>query len=514
MTGVGNLASLLDEAALRHGSRPALLLSDGTAVDYATLQAEATRYAGLLRAAGVAPGDRVAILLPNVPSFVTAYFGALRVGAVVVPLNALFKRIEIEERLADSGAKVLVAPPEREAELAECLGRQSVTLIDPARAADAEPVPELVEREPGEPAVLLYTSGTTGGPKGAELTHASLRSAAQCLAGPLLGLTPDDVLFGAAPLAHVFGQSGIMNSAIVAGSCVLLVSRFEPEASLELMQKTSTTVFLGVPTMIIGLLTAAAHAPTLPPFRVGHSGGAPLAVEVLSAFNARFGCPMLEGYGLTETSGAAVTHHLGQVTKAGSVGTPVAGAELRIVDAVGQVVAGGEIGEVWFRGPGVMRGYWHNPEATRAALDDEGWFATGDMGYVDADGYLFLVDRKKDMIIRGGYNVYPREVEEIVYQHPSVLEAIVVGVPDARLGEEIVALVVPRAGVACDPDEVREFVRERIAAYKYPRLVVVTDALPRGPSGKILKRKVDRNVLREALLAARQGEAPAGPPPP
>ena len=501
-----NLAALLDEAAARHGSRPALL-HEGIAIDYATLQEHATRCAGLLRANGIGPGDRVAILLPNVPAFVAFYFGALRLGAVVVPLNALLKSIEIEQRLADSGATVLVAPPGREAELAACVERRSVRLIDPAFAEAAEPVAEIVACDPSEPAVLLYTSGTTGGPKGAELTHAGLRAAAHCLAVPLLGLTPDDVLFGAAPLAHIFGQSGIMNSAIVAGSCVLLVSRFEPDVSLEQMRETSTTVFLGVPTMVIGLLKAAESATALPPFRVAHSGGAPLPVEVLGAFKARFGCPMLEGYGLTETSGAAVTHHLGQATKPGSVGTPVAGADVRIVGDTGRALPDGEIGEVSFRGPGVMRGYWRSPEATRAALDADGWFATGDMGYVDADGYLFLVDRKKDMIIRGGYNVYPREVEEIVYQHPSVLEAVVVGVPDERLGEEVVAVVVPRPGVSCDPDEVREFVRERIAAYKYPRLVVVTDALPRGPSGKILKREIDRGALRDALLETRRVDA-------
>ena len=250
------------------------------------------------------------------------------------------------------------------------------------------------------------------------------------------------------------------------------------------MVETSTTVFLGVPTMVMGLLEAAASAPALPPFRVAHSGGAPLAVETLGAFTARFGCPMLEGYGLTETPGAVVTHHLGQATKAGSVGTPVAGAELRIADGERHAVPDGEIGEVLVRGPGLMRGYWQSAEATRAAIDSEGWFATGDMGYRDEDGYLFLVDRKKDVILRGAYNVYPREVEEILYQHPAVLEAVVVGVPDPKLGEEVVAVIVPRPEVPCDPDEIKGFVRDRIAAYKYPRLVVVATELPRGRAAR------------------------------
>ena len=501
-----NLAALLDEAAARHGSRPALL-HEGIAIDYATLQEHATRCAGLLRANGIGPGDRVAILLPNVPEFVAFYFGALRLGAVVVPLNALLKSIEIEQRLADSGATVLVAPPEREAELAACVERQSVRLIDPALAEAAEPVAEIVACDPSEPAVLLYTSGTTGGPKGAELTHAGLRSAAHCLAVPLLGLTPDDVLFGAAPLAHIFGQSGIMNSAIVAGSCVLLVSRFEPE---RVARADAGDVDDRVPRRPDDGDRAAQSGRE----RDGAAAvqGRPLRRRTPPRRGARrvqstFRLPHARGIWAHRDIGCRrdASPRAGDEGRVG--GTPVAGADVRIVGDNGQALPGGEIGEVSFRGPGVMRGYWRSPEATRAALDADGWFATGDMGYLDADGYLFLVDRKKDMIIRGGYNVYPREVEEIVYQHPSVLEAVVVGVPDERLGEEVVAVVVPRPGVSCDPDEVREFVRERIAAYKYPRLVVVTDALPRGPSGKILKREIDRGALRDALLETRRVDA-------
>jgi long-chain acyl-CoA synthetase len=470
---LSNLALLLTNAAARHAAQPALI-HEGERIAYAELDERAARFAGLLRLRGVGPGDRVALLLPNEPAYIAAFSGALRLGAIVVPLNPLLKSGEIDQRLNDSGASLLV----------------DSNLVDAAEAA--EPVAEVVAREPGDTAVLLYTSGTTGKAKGAELTHAGLRSAAEFLAGPLLGLTEEDVVLGAAPLTHVFGLSGVMNPALVAGACVALMPRFDAESALELMQRERAGVFLGVPSMCIMLLRAAESAADVPGLRVAHVGGSPLAPETLEAFASRFGCPVLEGYGMTETGGGVVSHVLGQRCKPGSVGTPAPGVELRID------VIEGDVGEVLLRGPSLFRGYWNNPAATGEALDGEGWFRTGDVGYLDEDGYLFLVDRMKDVILRGGYTVYPREVEDVLYEHPSVLEATVVGVPDETLGEEVVALVVPRAG-GCDPEDVKEFVRARIAAYKYPRLVVVTDELPRTPSGKILKREIDRQVLRRAL---------------
>ncbi len=483
---MANLALLLDEAAAKHGTRAAIAF-EGRRIDYAELAAGAARHAGLLRAHGVERGDRVAILLPNVPAFVEAYYGALRLGAVLVPINALLKQAEVRSRLADSGAGVVVAPPERAAELA------GMTVVDPGAAAAAVAVEEIAEVDPDALAVLLYTSGTTGGPKGAELTHDGLRRAAMAIVGETLGLGPEDVLFGAAPLAHVFGQTGCMTAAIASGACLALVQRFEAGAALELIRETGVTVFLGVPTMCVALLKAAESSPEAPQFRIGHTGGAPLAVETLRAFVERFGGPVLEGYGMTETGGPALTHHLGQTIKPGSVGTPIEGIEARIA------ATDGPVGELLLRGPCLMRGYWNNEAATREAVDQDGWFATGDVGYFDEDGYLYLVDRKKDVILRGGYNVYPREVEEVLYAHPAVREAIVVGVPDPLLGEEVVALVVPRGDVGCEPEELKAYVRERIAAYKYPRLVVLVEDLPRGPSGKILRREVDREALRAQL---------------
>ena len=490
---MANLADLLADAARAHGERPALL-HDGESISYDELDARAARFSGLFRAKGVVAGDRVAVLLPNEPSFVAAYFGALRLGALVVPLNPLLRRPEIESRLANAGAALLVAPVDRAGEL-EGVGAE---LVDPAAADEAEPVVEIAGRAPGDPAVLLYTSGTSGGAKGAELTHEGLRANARFLGREVLGLTPGDVVLGSTPLSHVLGQSGVMNAAIAFGSCVALMPRFEPAATLETMERRKAGVFLGVPTMCKALLQAAESQATVPRLRVAHVGGAPLPPETLRAFADRFGCPVLEGYGMTEV-GTASSHRLGQEVRPGSVGPAAAGIALRVVGLDRVDVPSGEIGEVLVQGRWLMRGYWRNPGATRETIDPDGWLATGDMGYLDEDGYLFLVDRKKDVILRGGYSVYPREVEDVLHEHPAVQEAAVVGVPHDALGEEVVAVVVPASGVACDPQEIQEFVRARVAGYKYPRLVVVADRLPRGPTGKLVKREIDRQSLRAAL---------------
>jgi long-chain acyl-CoA synthetase len=487
-----NLADLLVSAAGTYGSGTALV-HERTRVDYRELEALSARFAGLLAARGVTAGDRVAVLLPNEPAFVGAYYGALRLGAIVVPLNPLLRRAEIESRIADAEARLVVAPSEREEEL-EGVGAE---LVEPGAAADARPVGEVEDRASADPAVLLYTSGTSGGAKGAELTHAGLRENALFLGREVLGLTPDDTILGSTPLSHVLGQSGVMNAAIACGACVALLPRFDPQAALELMSE-GASVFLGVPTMCKAMLQATEGVETVPSLRVAHVGGAPLPPETLRAFAARFGCQVLEGYGMTEV-GTASSHRPGQDVRPGSVGPPADGIELRIVGLDGSDAPPGEIGEVLVRGRWLMRGYWRNPDATRETLDADGWLATGDMGYLDADGYLFLVDRKKDVILRGGYSVYPREIEDVLHEHPAVQEAAVVGVPDETLGEEVVALVVPSPAATCDPQEIQEFTRARVAAYKYPRLVVIADRLPRGPTGKLLKREIDRESLRAAL---------------
>jgi long-chain acyl-CoA synthetase len=495
---VTNLAGLLADSAARQGDEPALLAGGGS-VAYARLDRLAGAFASLLLARGVAAGERVALMLPNVPAFVGAYFGALRAGAVVVPLNVLLRPREVETRLRDAAPVLLVTDDERLAEAgvaAAAAGVAAVAVPDDGGAVVAahEPSPDAVPRADGDPAVILYTSGTSGTSKGAVLTHGGLRASATGVALEL-GLGPGDVVLGAPPLSHVFGMSTGMNATLAAGATVLLVPRFDARATLELMARTRTTVFLGVPTMCIALCQEARTAAALPPLRIAHAGGAAVAVEVARDFEATFGCPVLEGYGLTEMSGIATLHSLGQPQKAGSVGTPLAGTAMRAVSLDGDVLPAGEIGEIQFRGPTVTAGYWNDRGATAAAVDDAGWLATGDLGRVDADGYLFLVDRKKELILRGGYSVYPREVEEVLYEHPDVLEAAVVGVPHAVLGEEVAAVVVRRPGAALDAAGLREYARERVAAYKYPRHVVFVDDLPKGPTGKILKRAIDREAL-------------------
>jgi long-chain acyl-CoA synthetase len=473
-----NLARILGDAFAAHAARPALVGETGT-ITYEEVGRRADAATALLVERGVEPGDRVALMLPNGPAFVAATLATWRLGAILVPLNGLLAPPEVEARLEAATPRVFL--------------RDTADLEDGAEAA-AEPV----EQESADPAVMLFTSGTSGRPKGAILTHGSLLAAARNCSDAL-ELGPDDVVLGAAPFSHVLGLATGVLSTLLSGSAIAVVQRFEADTTLALMTKTQTTILLGVPTMCIALCQAARSAESLPPVRIAHVGGAAVPVEVAKDFERTFGGEVYEGYGLTELSGIATTYVRGQTPKPGSVGMPLAGTELRIVSLAGEPLRAGEIGEVQFRGPSVIPGYWEDPEATAEAIDPDGWLSTGDLGYVDEDGYLFLVDRRKDLILRGGYSVYPREVEEALYAHPDVLEAAVVGVPDEALGEEVAAIVVARPGATPSPDEIKAWAKERVAAYKYPRHVVFVDELPKGPTGKILKRAIDAEaLLREA----------------
>jgi long-chain acyl-CoA synthetase len=461
-----NLADIVADTAAQAPDRPALYFEEET-VSYMELDRRITEAAAALAARGVGAGDRVALRLPNSPAYVAAFFGALRAGAVVVPLNVLLAPPEVEERVRASTPHVVI--------------NDELPVGGGANAG-------IVEREDDEPAVILFTSGTSGRPKGAVLTHGSIRTAARNAAEALV-LGPDDVVLGAAPFTHVLGQSTGLVSTFLAGAAVAVVPRFEAERTLATMTATRTTILLGVPTMCIALCQAARDASELPPIRLAHVGGAAVPIEVATDFERTFGGEVLEGYGLTELSGIATMYRVGERRKPGSVGKPLGGTEIRIHEAVDGV------GEVQLRGPSVIAGYWQDEEATREAIDRDGWFSTGDVGYLDEERYLFLVDRKKDLIVRGGYNVYPREVEEALYAHPDVLETAVVGIADERLGEEVAAVVVRRPGATASADELQAWTKERVAAYKYPRRIVFVEELPKGPTGKILKRAIDRDAL-------------------
>jgi long-chain acyl-CoA synthetase len=491
----GNLATILTDSAQAHGDRIAIRLDDAE-FTYKLLDEASARVATMLKAKGVQPGDRVGIMLPNVPYFPVAYYGVLRAGGVVVPMNVLLKGREVGFYLKDPGAKLVFAWHdfgEAARQGAEDAGAELID-VKPGEIEGEifahEPDPEVVQREDSDTAVILYTSGTTGTPKGAELTHDNLKRNAKAAVG-LFGLDEQVVVLGALPLFHSFGQTCGMNATITAGGCLTLIPRFDPAKALEIIQRDKVTVFEGVPTMYGAMLHLDGREDyDTSSLVVCASGGAALPVELLRAFEEAFGCKVLEGYGLSETSPVASFNHPDKERKAGSIGTPIEGVDMKLVDDDDRDVPTGEVGEIVIRGHNVMKGYWDREEATAEVMKG-GWFHSGDMAKVDEDGYFFIVDRKKDLIIRGGYNVYPREIEEVLYEHPAVREAAVVAVPHDDLGEEVGAAVVLKDGEDADAEDIKAYVKENVAAYKYPRHVWFVDELPKGPTGKILKREIE-----------------------
>jgi long-chain acyl-CoA synthetase len=515
-----NLAALLEHQAILAPDRVALTCRDVN-VTYGQLNARASQIAAGLAALGIQPGDHVALSCPNVPWFPMAYYGILKAGAVVVPLNVLLKPREIAYHLQDSDAKALLVfegtPELPMAQMAragcdEAGCRNLVVMtLDPAAPAPVSPSLTLGQlmhaqppafdtraRRPEDTAVMLYTSGTTGQPKGAELTHANMTMNAICsremFAPGARGGLSQDVHLITLPLFHSTAQTCQMNAGIYAGSRLVLLPRFEPKGVLETMQREQVGFWIGVPTMYWALLKqidAEGGSPgaIAEHLRVCASGGAPMPVEVMAQFERTFGVRVLEGYGLSETSPVACFNQMHRPSKPGTVGLPIFGVDVRCVDDEGRPVGTGERGEVVIRGHNVMKGYYKRPEATAEVMRD-GWFHTGDIGTIDADGYVAIVDRKKDMILRGGFNVYPRELEEVMMTHPAVSLVAVVGVPDERLGEEVKAFVVKKPGAAATEQDLVVWCREQFAAYKYPRLVEFRDALPVGATGKILKREL------------------------
>jgi len=492
-----NLGSILQASADTRPDKVVVRLNDST-LTFRELDRAARGVATGLLERGIAPGDKVALMIPNLPDFSVAYFGILYAGCTVVPLNVLLSTPEVTYHLEDSGTKLLVAHPLFEAPARQGADAAGVPLViaapegadSLAEMALAEPVSALHPTDPTDTAVVLYTSGTTGKPKGAELTHSNLLLNCAVVVPKLIPTGADDVALASLPLFHSFGQTCIQNAFIAHGGSFSLLPRFSPEEALEIMQRDKVTLFAGVPTMYFALL----HHPTadrydLSSLRFCMAGGAPMPVEVMKAFEAKYGVDILEGYGLSETSPVASFNMLDRPRKPGSIGFPVWGVEMCILDENDAPVPDGEPGEICIRGHNVMKGYLGRPDATKESLRG-GWFHSGDIGIRDSDGSYRIVDRKKDMIIRGGFNVYPREIEEVLYGHVDILEAAVIGVPHERHGEEVKAVVVKKPESSLDADTLKDWCKQRLAAYKYPRIIEFSKELPKGPTGKILKREL------------------------
>ncbi|GAA3455479.1 long-chain-fatty-acid--CoA ligase [Dactylosporangium matsuzakiense] len=515
MSATLSLAAVLAESARKYPQKIAVV--DGQQrVTYETLWREALTCAAGLRDRGVRPGDRVAVQIPNVVDFPRVYFGALALGAVVVPVHLLLTADEVAYTLRDSDARVLVCHPSQAATGQAAAALAGVDVVAPADLLGAEPLATYASRAPEDAAVVLYTSGTTGEPKGAVLTHLNLVMNTIVNVFDANDARSSDVVLGCLPLFHTFGQTVGMNGTFRLGATLVMLARFTGEAALDVMVRENVTVFHGVPTMYVALLaaaeqraqlshTAGQHAQLshtagqhaqLPQLRLCISGGAALPLAVLEKFNAAFGTSIFEGYGLSETSPTATTNQPHFGTRAGTVGHAIWGVEVEIarpeIEERIELLPAGALGEIVIRGHNVFAGYLNRPDDTAQAIVD-GWFRSGDLGTKDADGFITIVDRKKDLVIRGGFNVYPREVEEAVARHPAVMQVAVIGVPDPVHGEEICAVVVRDPGVPLSEDELVEWSKERLGRHKYPRRVHFVEALPLGPSHKVLKRELRRS---------------------
>ena len=501
-----NLATILNETAISSPEATAHTFM-GTATSYRELDEQSGRLAAGLLESGLQPGQVVAMQLPNLPQFLTAYFGALKAGMVVLPLNPLLKAPEIEYHLSDSSAAILIGFDSIHQEAAKACEQLGIPLYLVSFSQEAlpegtRPVSDLISAAPlsqpggdirpgnaDDTAVLIYTSGTTGKPKGAELTHFQLYMNCS-VSGNLFGARPDDVTLAVLPFFHVFGLSSVLNVSVRYGGALSIVPRFEPAAVMNALDGDRCSVIAGVPTMLQALAQQDITGRDLSRLRIAVSGGASLPEDVMGKFEDKFGIRVLEGYGLSETA-STTSFNRPDDRRALSVGKPIWGVQMRVADEQDQPLPPGpdNIGEILIRGHNVMKGYLGKPEETAVALKG-GWLHTGDLGYQDEDGFYFIVDRSKDLVIRGGYNVYPREIEEVLFAHPDIAEAAVIGKPDERLGEEVVAVVVLRPGADLSEADVIAYCKERLAAYKYPREVRFISELPKGPTGKILKAEL------------------------
>ncbi|MET9485803.1 AMP-binding protein [Nocardia sp. NPDC006630] len=464
---------------------------------YHQLRSTSINYAAALAAAGIGAGDRILLAAPSVPEFVVAYMGIQAAGAVVVPVNTMSTRHEIEYVLADAGCSLVIAWHTLGAAASSAAAAQGIPVWTLRPGADTGPAAAAVrDRDPDDTAAILYTSGTTGRPKGAQLTVSNLLSAGE-IGAECSRASHEDRTGTGLPLFHVFGQASVMMTTFTAGGSLSLLSRFDARAMMAMLRRDRFTVMVGVPTMWNAMLHTAGDADPadFAQLRIAVSGGASLPGPVAREFEARFGCTILEGYGLTETTALATFTDIDRGGKIGYVGCPTPATRVEVRDEAGRPCPPATIGEVFVKGATVMKGYWNRPAETAGVLSGDGWFRTGDLAETDADGDLRIVDRVKDLIIRGGYNVYPSEVEEALYAHPDIVEAAVLGIPDDYYGEEVAAVIVRRPQSTLDTATVSAWARERLSAYKVPRVIRLVDALPKGSTGKILKRAIDLRTL-------------------
>ncbi|MCF8146694.1 MAG: long-chain fatty acid--CoA ligase [Deltaproteobacteria bacterium] len=489
------------DSADRRPDHPAVIFGNQQAT-YRELDRRTDALAWGLRERGLGPGDIAVLMMPNSIDWIIAYYALAKLGAVVLPVNFLYRTEELTHIFRDSGATAFIGKADHltyagplvlestRFHLALTSGEETADGFEPLNGLllDRGPFPVYDVRN-DDTLAIIYTSGTTGLAKGAMLTHHSLESNARTVAD-MRYTEPHDVCLGVLPLFHIYGQTSTLNASLYLGLTIRLWEHFDAEAVFTAIETEESSILIAVPTIFNRLAETAAQTPPVrSSLRFCVSGGASLPVEVLRRFEKAFHVTIYEGYGLTECSPVCVENPYGRPTKPGSIGVPIPGFEARIVDEKDTDVPPGGVGELIVKGPGVMKGYLNQPEATAEALRG-GWLHTGDLARQDEDGYIFIVDRKKELIIRGGYNVYPREIEEVLYGHPAVLECAVVGLPHPDLGEEVAAVIVLRPGISTTPEEIRDYVKERVAPYKYPRVVRFVPELPKTNTGKILKRRI------------------------